>query len=262
MKFTKFGKALLMSALSAGRHPRRYVLRSELYGRLFVCDGHVTAQSTGNGIISGFKIDHNTGNLVPHQRIARSPPAAPIPVRAVLLNGSRFLYVLNRGVNARKADLHCTSGRSLHQVQHHPVRGWRQRHPHLRRRPSSPRASIPSASLPTPPATTCYVLDHDSPATIPHRPTRFVQLHQPQPKLRPHPRHRGRLLRRYYGLPDQRHHRSSHAGVNSQVTSATGSALSLLPGSGRSHRFCVVLRLCAHDERNTYNRRFGLPVHL
>src|SRR6201998_3672596 len=98
MKFTKFGKALLMSALSVS-----VVLgitscvQSYTVGYLYVT-GTVTSQSTGNGIISGFKIDHNTGNLVP---IAGLPVASggANPGRAVLLSGGRFIYVLNRGVN-------------------------------------------------------------------------------------------------------------------------------------------------------------------
>ena len=65
MKFRKFGKALLMTALSAG-----VVLgisscvQSYSVGYLYVT-GTQTASTTGAGIISGFKIDHNTGNLVP-----------------------------------------------------------------------------------------------------------------------------------------------------------------------------------------------------
>jgi 6-phosphogluconolactonase (cycloisomerase 2 family) len=99
MKFTKFGKALLMSALSVG-----VVLgitscvQSYTVGYLYVT-GTVTSQSTGNGIISGFKIDHNTGNLVPIAGLPISSGGAN-PGRAVLLTGGRFIYVLNQGVNA------------------------------------------------------------------------------------------------------------------------------------------------------------------
>ena len=99
MKFTKFGKALLMSALSAG-----VILcvtscvRSYTVGFLYVT-GTVTAQSTGNGIISGYKIDHNTGFLTPINGLPVSSGGAN-PGRAVLITGSRFLYVLNQGVNA------------------------------------------------------------------------------------------------------------------------------------------------------------------
>ena len=100
MKFTKFGKALLISALSAG-----VILcvtscvRSYTVGYIYVT-GTVTAQSTGNGIISGYKIDHNTGFLIPINGLPVSSGGAN-PGRAVLVSGSRFLYVLNQGVNAQ-----------------------------------------------------------------------------------------------------------------------------------------------------------------
>jgi 6-phosphogluconolactonase (cycloisomerase 2 family) len=100
MKFTKFGKALLMSALSAG-----VILcvtscvRSYSVGYLYVT-GTVTAQSSGDGIISGYSIDHNTGFLTPIRGLPVSSGGAN-PGRAVLISGSRFLYVLNQGVNAQ-----------------------------------------------------------------------------------------------------------------------------------------------------------------
>jgi 6-phosphogluconolactonase len=99
MKFTKLGKALMMSALSAGLILGiSSCVQSYTVGYLYVT-GTVTAQSGNNGIISGFRIDHNTGYLRP---INQFPVASggSNPVRAVLLSGSRFLYVLNRGVNA------------------------------------------------------------------------------------------------------------------------------------------------------------------
>jgi 6-phosphogluconolactonase (cycloisomerase 2 family) len=99
MKFTKFGKALLMSALSAGVVLSvTSCVQSYTVGYLYVT-GTVTAESNGNGIISGFRIDHNTGFLSPINTMPVSSGGSN-PVRAVLLNGSRFLYVLNRGVNA------------------------------------------------------------------------------------------------------------------------------------------------------------------
>jgi 6-phosphogluconolactonase (cycloisomerase 2 family) len=61
--------------------------------------GTVTASSGSNGIISGYKIDHNTGKLTSINGLPVSSGGAN-PVRAVLTLGSRFLYVLNRGVNA------------------------------------------------------------------------------------------------------------------------------------------------------------------
>ncbi|HEV2487860.1 MAG TPA: beta-propeller fold lactonase family protein [Terracidiphilus sp.] len=100
MKFTKFGKALLISALSAGVILGvSSCVRSYTVGFIYVT-GTVTAQSTGNGIISGYKIDHNTGFLTPINGLPISSGGAN-PGRAVLVTGSRFLYVLNQGVNAQ-----------------------------------------------------------------------------------------------------------------------------------------------------------------
>jgi Lactonase, 7-bladed beta-propeller len=107
MKFTKFGKALLMTTLSAA-----VVLgvtsctESYTVGYLYIT-GTVTAQPGGNGIITGFHIDHNTGKLSPIDGLPISSGGAN-PGRAVLLTGSRFLYVLNRGVTA-SGSINCTT---------------------------------------------------------------------------------------------------------------------------------------------------------
>jgi 6-phosphogluconolactonase (cycloisomerase 2 family) len=99
MKFMKFGKALLIGALSAGVILSvTSCVQSYSVGYLYVT-GTATSQSNGNGIISGFKIDHNTGKLTAINGLPVSSGGAN-PVRAILLNSSRFLYVLNRGVNA------------------------------------------------------------------------------------------------------------------------------------------------------------------
>jgi 6-phosphogluconolactonase (cycloisomerase 2 family) len=98
MKFTKFGKALGIGALSAC-----VVLgvtscvQSYTVGYLYVT-GTVTASTGSNGIISGFKIDHNTGQLVTINGLPVASGGAN-PIRAYLTLGSRFLYVLNRGAN-------------------------------------------------------------------------------------------------------------------------------------------------------------------
>jgi hypothetical protein len=101
MKFKKFGKALLMSALSAGVVLSvTSCVQSYTVGYLYVT-GTVTSESTGNGYVAGFKIDHNTGKLTPINGL--NPPTSSggaNPVRAVLLNSSRFLYVLNQGATA------------------------------------------------------------------------------------------------------------------------------------------------------------------
>src|SRR5580658_2138415 len=99
MKFTKFGKALLLSALSAAAVLSvTSCVESYTVGFLYVT-GTVTAQPGGNGVISGFRIDHNTGKLTTIDGLPISSGGAN-PVRAVLITGSRFLYVLNRGTNS------------------------------------------------------------------------------------------------------------------------------------------------------------------
>jgi 6-phosphogluconolactonase (cycloisomerase 2 family) len=99
MKFTKFGKALLMSALSvAVVLGVSSCVESYTVGYLYVT-GTITAQPGGNGIITGFNIDHNTGKLNPIDGLPVSSGGAN-PVRAVLVTGSRFLFVLNRGANS------------------------------------------------------------------------------------------------------------------------------------------------------------------
>src|SRR6516165_10260083 len=103
MKFKKFGKALLLSALSAGvALSITSCVQSYSVGFLYVT-GTQTAQSTGNGVISGFKIDHNTGALKPINGLPVSSGGAN-PGRAVMLTGGRFLYVLNRGSNPDGSD--------------------------------------------------------------------------------------------------------------------------------------------------------------
>ncbi len=99
MKFTKFGKALAIGALSAAIvFGVTSCVESYTVGFLYVT-GTVNASTGSNGIISGFKIDHNTGRLTPINTLPVASGGAN-PVRAVLTVGSRFLYVLNRGVTA------------------------------------------------------------------------------------------------------------------------------------------------------------------
>ncbi len=100
MKLMKLCKPLLMSALSAGLifGISSCISQSYSVGYLYVT-GTETAQSSGAGIISGFSIDHNTGKLYAIHQFPVSSGGAN-PVRAVLTSGSRFLYVLNRGVTA------------------------------------------------------------------------------------------------------------------------------------------------------------------
>jgi len=108
MKFTKFGKALLMSALSAAvALSVTSCVQSYTVGYLYVT-GTNTAQPSGNGIVSGFRIDHNTGKLNNINELPVSSGGAN-PIRAVLITGSRFLYVLNRGTNSAGGSVCTTS---------------------------------------------------------------------------------------------------------------------------------------------------------
>ena len=100
MRFTRFGKALCMCALSVGVvFGITSCVQSYTVGYLYVT-GNVTASPGSNGIITGIRIDHNTGLMLPINGLPVSSGGAN-PVRAVLTLGSRFLYVLNRGVNSQ-----------------------------------------------------------------------------------------------------------------------------------------------------------------
>jgi 6-phosphogluconolactonase len=99
MRFTKFGKAFLMIAISAGVILGiTSCVQSYTVGYLYVT-GTNTAATTGDGIISGFKIDHNKGFLTPINGLPIGSGGAN-PGRALLLTGGRFIYVLNRGRNS------------------------------------------------------------------------------------------------------------------------------------------------------------------
>ncbi|WP_109487880.1 beta-propeller fold lactonase family protein [Occallatibacter savannae] len=108
MKFRKFGKALLMTALSAGAvFGVTSCVQSYSVGFLYVV-GTQTASTSGAGVISGYKIDHNTGNLKPIAGLPVSSGGSN-PGRSVLLSGGRFLYVLNQGSAANGAPCSATN---------------------------------------------------------------------------------------------------------------------------------------------------------
>ena len=159
MKFTKFGKALLMGAISiALLFCVTSCVESYSVGYLYVT-GTDTAQSSGNGIISGYSIDHNTGKLTLVRTLPVSSGGAN-PVRAILTGNSRFLYVLNRGTNATGGDCTtadwCTgSNITLFAVGGNGVLTQQEQFPTLGINPFRMIAD-PSQSY-------IYVLDHDSP---------------------------------------------------------------------------------------------------
>ena len=108
MKFRKYGKALLMTTLSAGAILGvTSCVQSYTVGFLYVT-GTDTAKN-GEGIISGFKIDHNTGQLRPVNGLPVSSGGSN-PGRALLIQSSRFLYVLNRGADPNANGGACTAG--------------------------------------------------------------------------------------------------------------------------------------------------------
>jgi 6-phosphogluconolactonase (cycloisomerase 2 family) len=107
MKFRKFGKTVLTAALgSAIVFSLSSCVRSFTVGYLYVT-GTVTATPAGNGIISGFKIDNNTGKLTALHGLPVASGGSN-PVRAVLLSGGNFVYVLNAGTNSSGGSV-CTA---------------------------------------------------------------------------------------------------------------------------------------------------------
>jgi 6-phosphogluconolactonase (cycloisomerase 2 family) len=109
MKFRKFGKALLMSALFTGAvFSLTSCVQSYTVGFLYVTGNQ--SSGSGQGIISGFKIDHNTGKLSAINGLPVGSGGAN-PVRADLITGSRFLFVLNQGKDASGGN-NCTSATS------------------------------------------------------------------------------------------------------------------------------------------------------
>ena len=107
MKLRKFGKTVLTAALSSAIVlSLSSCVRSFTVGYLYVT-GTVTATPSGNGIITGFKINNNNGKLTQLNGLPVASGGAN-PVRAVLLTGGTFVYVLNRGVTA-SGGADCTS---------------------------------------------------------------------------------------------------------------------------------------------------------
>jgi 6-phosphogluconolactonase (cycloisomerase 2 family) len=99
MKFRKFGKTVLTAALSSAIiFSLSSCVRSFTVGYIYVT-GTTTATPSGNGIITGLKIDNNTGQT----KVLHGFPTGSggsNPVRAVLLSGGNFVYVLNAGTTA------------------------------------------------------------------------------------------------------------------------------------------------------------------
>ena len=160
MKFRKFGKALLMSALSLGAvFSVTSCVQSYTVGFLYVT-GLQTGGSQGQGIISGFKIDHNTGKLTSIHGMPTSS-GGENPERAVLLSGSRFLYVLNKGNGTCTTDQtsQCSQGATIVQFAVGGNGGLSQQETFYTQgyNPFRMFADATGAHL--------YVLDHDVPSS-------------------------------------------------------------------------------------------------
>uniref|UniRef100_E6QM50 6-phosphogluconolactonase n=1 Tax=mine drainage metagenome TaxID=410659 RepID=E6QM50_9ZZZZ len=99
MKFSKFGKTALAAALGTAM---TFSLSSCIYsftvGYLYVT-GTQTATPAGSGIISAYGIDNDTGKLIELHGFPMGSGGAN-PGRTVLVDGSRFVYVLNQGTPA------------------------------------------------------------------------------------------------------------------------------------------------------------------
>jgi len=107
MTFRKFGKTVLTAALSSAiAFSLTSCIRSFTVGYLYVT-GTVTATPSGNGIITGFKINNDNGKLTQLDGLPVASGGAN-PIRAVLLTGGNFVYVLNQGATASGGNV-CTT---------------------------------------------------------------------------------------------------------------------------------------------------------
>jgi 6-phosphogluconolactonase (cycloisomerase 2 family) len=107
MTFRKFGKTVLTAALSSAIvFSLTSCIRSFTVGYLYVT-GTVTSTPSGNGIITGFKIDNDNGKLIALNGLPIGSGGAN-PIRAVLLTGGNFVYVLNQGATASGGNV-CTT---------------------------------------------------------------------------------------------------------------------------------------------------------
>jgi 6-phosphogluconolactonase len=107
MTFRKFGKTALTATLSlAIAFSLTSCIRSFTVGYLYVT-GTVTSTPSGNGIITGFKINNDNGKLTSINGLPIASGGAN-PIRAVLLTGGNFVYVLNQGTTASHGNV-CTT---------------------------------------------------------------------------------------------------------------------------------------------------------
>jgi 6-phosphogluconolactonase (cycloisomerase 2 family) len=104
MKFRNYGQVLLATVVSLGLvFGLSSCTSSYTVGFLYVVGtSSTTAPNAANGIISGFKIDHNTGKLTSISGLPIGSGGAN-PSRAVIPVGGRYVYVLNTGATGTGA---------------------------------------------------------------------------------------------------------------------------------------------------------------
>ncbi len=259
MKFTKFGKALSIGALSvAVVFGVTSCVQSYTVGYLYVT-GTVTASTGNNGIISGYKIDHNTGALTTINGLPVSSGGSN-PVRAVLTLGSRFLYVLNRGVNGSgNGNCYGTGANACQNanITQFAVGGNGILTP---QETFFSQGINPFRMFADSSGSYLFVLDHD--CARQREPLKQRQL-RARPGLGSHD------LRRHYRLQDRPDHRPFVAGCQCAGDGGQRPAAHLLSGPGESGRLCPYQRLRSHPCRRPDSdllpicrRHAGLPVQL
>ena len=123
------------------RRPQHLVLRTKLYSRLSVRhrnEDRLTPRVTASS--AALKSITTPANSLRSTGLPISSGGSN-PVRAVLLTGGRFVYVLNQGV--RQPTVGLAAPPTSAERQYHPVFDRRQRCAVHRRAPTTPRESIP-----------------------------------------------------------------------------------------------------------------------
>jgi len=265
MKFTIFGKALLISALSAALILCvTSCVESYDVGYLYVT-GTDTAQSSGNGIISGFAIDHNTGFMTPVRTLPVASGGAN-PVRAVLTTAAVSCMSSIAALTIRAA----TAPQQIpHRLQHHlfAVGG----HGILTQQEQFYTQGInPFRMIVDTTQSFLMVLDHDSPYRPTH-PTRTVR--SSRPVRRPQPVLRCGLDRRHVCGDITIFSINPTTGrlslvLNQQVTAAGGASLTYFPVPSNPVDFItftgyiLTLSSTAVQPATLHRRLNGLPIHL
>ena len=163
MTFRKFGKTVLTAALSSAIvFSLTSCIRSFTVGYLYVT-GTVTATPSGNGIITGFKINNDNGKLTPINGLPIASGGAN-PIRAVLLTGGNFVYVLNQGATASGGNVCTTADPCLNSIiTEFEVGG----NGILTPQGSFPTQGInPIRLIPDSTGAFLFALDHDAPGSV------------------------------------------------------------------------------------------------